>query len=228
MERPFTVVGSEVDGQREIVLSTRSDLIAELKLREEQVLSLAQTAARWEDADQSLEQAMNLLGYKKGNESEVIVAKVLVRTRNFSNEELLLDLGIADGIELNDPVVSGDGLFVGTIEEVFEHTSRVALLTNTNSVVGASILDGEDTTGIVSGGHGSLVRMGFVPVGTVVNVNDVIVTSGIDPNVPRGLTIGLVNTIEEDDNAPFLHLFIEPLADIDHLRVLGVVKIEQL
>ncbi len=222
------MIGTEVDEQGEVFFASRSELIEELKAREQQVLQLAQTAAKWEDEKKTLEQAEALLGYKEANDIEILATKVLARTRTFSEEELLIDIGASDGVHINDPVISGDGIFVGTIEEVFNSTSRVALLTNTKSVVGATLLDLDGTSGIVSGGNGPLVKMGFVPRDTDVKVNDLIMTSGVDPNVPRGLVIGIVNTIEEDTNAPFLHLFIEPLADIRHLRMLGVLKISQL
>ncbi|NQV11887.1 rod shape-determining protein MreC [Candidatus Uhrbacteria bacterium] len=223
-ERPFTVVGTSSDELGEVFFASREELITELKDREAQVLQLAQTAARWEDDSRMLEQAQRLLSYTESSGETVLAAKVLVRTRSFQNEELLIDKGAFHGISLLDPVITGDGTFFGVVQEVFPQTSRIALVTNAESVVGASLLDQEGTTGIVSGGNGSLVRFGFVPRDTDVAVNDVVITSGIDPGIPRGLVIGLVNSIEEDENAPFLHLFVEPLADLKHVLMVGVIK----
>lgn len=228
LERPFTVVGMSIEEQGEVFFASRGELIDELKEREEQVLSLAQTAAKWEDDSRLLHQAEALLDYSQDAGSKVVASRVLVRTSRFSNEELLIDRGSDDGILRLDPVVSGDGIFLGVINEVFKSTARVALVTNADSVVGASLLDGVGTTGIVSGGNGALVVFGFVPRDTDVSVNDVVITSGIDPGVPRGLVIGLVNSIEQDENAPFLHLFVEPLADLQHVRMVGVISRPEL
>ncbi len=224
LERPFTVIGTDSSELGEIFFASREELINELKDREEQVLHLALAASEWEDSERSLEQAEQLLGYTQNSESDVVAAKVLVRTRSFQNVELLIDQGALQGISVFDPVVTGDGLFLGVVEDVYPKTARVALVTNAESVVGASLLDQLGTTGIVSGGHGSLVQFGFVPRDTSVAVNDLVTTSGIDPGIPHGLVIGLVNSIEEDENAPFLHLFVEPLADLQHVRMVGVIK----
>ena len=63
-----------------------------------------------------------------------------------------------------------------------------------------------------------------MPQGAPVELSSLVVTSGTDPLVPAGLVIGLVNAIEEDPNAPFLTVRIEPLADMNRARVVGIVQ----
>lgn len=223
VESPLTVVGDTAAGQGELVFSSRRELIAELQEREEQVLTLAQTASQWSQAMQERDEALALLNYREKVEEPILAAKVRVRSSSTESDSVIIDKGAVDGVSLQQAVVTQDGVLYGLIGEVFANTSRVVRITDPSVVVGGGLLDTDVTVGVVEGGHGPVVRMAFVAQDTDVELNDVVVTSGVDPQVPAGIVIGLVNVIEEDPNAPFLTLFVEPLAQLERTRIVGVV-----
>lgn len=226
VERPATILGTEIDEGGDVFFSTRAELIDQVRDLEQRIEDIAIGASVFEDSSRQLEQTLALLEYKERSQLLGTVARVMVRVRFGSDTELVLDRGYLDGIEVLNPVIAGDGVLAGTIREAYGNSSFVQLITNENSAVGATLHDEDGTTGIVEGGYGSLVAFRFVPKGTEVEVNDLVVSSGIDPGIPRGLPIGLVNSIEEDQNAPFLTLFVEPIADLDHVRIVNVIHLD--
>lgn len=224
IESPFTIVSDAVGNQGAVVFSSRQELIAELQEREEQVLQLAKIAARWEQAEQERDQALLFLGYKSGSSEIMVPAKIRVRSSIRDSDSVLIDKGAVDGIKTQQAVITGDGALYGLVGEVFAQTARVVRLTDPTVVLGGRLLDSEQTLGVMEGGFGPVVRMAYVAQDTDVHLNDVIVTSGVDPFVPAGIVIGLVNAIEEDPNAPFLTLYVEPLAQVQKTRLVGVIQ----
>lgn len=223
VESPLTVVADETTEQGEIVFASRKELIAELQERETQVLELAQTAAQWSQAVHERDEALALLGYTEQVTEPILAARVRVRAAETDSDSVIIDKGAVDGVAAQQAVVTQDGVLYGLVAEVFANTARVVRVTDPSVVVGGGLLDVKSTVGVVEGGHGPVVRMAFVAQDTDVEVNDVIVTSGVDPQIPAGIVIGLVNVIEADPNAPFLTLFVEPLAQLQRARVVGVV-----
>jgi len=226
INKPMTIIGTDLDETGEIFFESREELIEKLIKREDQIKSLAIVASSLEDAKVSLEQAYELLEYKKTVKIPINVGKVLVRTKESSDTYLIIDIGEKNGVKLNDPVVSNKGIFIGSINEVNSTTSRVDLITNSSSVVGGSILSTGETTGIISGGHGAIIEMDFVPRTLNPNQNDTVITSGIDPKIPRGLVIGLINNIHDEEHSPFYKIDIEPLTNTEDIRLVGVMNID--
>jgi cell shape-determining protein MreC len=79
------------------------------------------------------------------------------------------------------------------------------------------------TIGIAQGTRGRLINLSFIPHGEQVEVNDLVVTSGLEDGVPSGLLIGIVNTVETDPNLPFQEAVVEPLIDIGRYRIVSVL-----
>ncbi|GHT91308.1 cell shape-determining protein MreC [Alphaproteobacteria bacterium] len=79
-----------------------------------------------------------MLSMKERVNCNVSIARVL---RSFSNDYIrsfVLDLGEADGISLEDVVISNDGL-IGRIVEVDKNWSKVMLITDTNSNIPVAV-----------------------------------------------------------------------------------------
>ena len=53
--------------------------------------------------------------------------------------DVTIDAGSGDGVEVDDPVVNGDGL-VGTVTAVTGGTAQVTLLTDHSSAVSAKVV----------------------------------------------------------------------------------------
>jgi rod shape-determining protein MreC len=65
--------------------------------------------------------------------------------------------------------------------------------------------------------------MTFIPQNETITPGDVIVTSGLEPLIPRGLTIGTIEAVEKEAYQPFQKAVLTPLASLNKLRVVSVL-----
>lgn len=150
-----------------------------------------------------------------------ILAKVVGRDTNNFRSFLLIDLGRQHGIEPGMPVVTDQGL-VGRISSVTERTSKVLLITDPTSTVNA-ILQSSRLTGAVSGRPGDNPIMDFIPQGAQFSVGEIVLTSGLGGNFPKGIPIGQVIEIRQRDFEIFQQAVIRPTVDFDRLELVMVV-----
>jgi len=102
----------------------------------------------------------------------------------------VLDLGRADSLDVNMPVITSQGL-VGKISKCFEHSSFIQLYSDPAFKVSVQI-DRSRARGILeSEGAGLLVAR--FPAGSEVRVGDTLVTAGLGGVFPKGLRVGRVS-----------------------------------
>ncbi len=152
-------------------------------------------------------------------------AQILARPIGFGtnnlNDILILDLGRRHGIEVGMPVVSEQGL-VGRISEVTDTTSKVLLITDATSIVNA-ILQSSRQTGVLRGRPGQNPVMGFLPQGSPVSVGEIVLTSGLGGRFPKGIPIGQVVSVRQQDFEIFQEAEVRPNVDFTRLELVAVV-----
>ena len=84
---------------------------------------------------------------------------------------LIIDRGFASGIRAFDPVVTGSGLLVGVVTEVGSSSSRVSLLSNKDTRIGARVMGDAQTSGIIEGGQGPVLVLRYVSKEASMTVN---------------------------------------------------------
>ncbi|MEZ4636135.1 MAG: rod shape-determining protein MreC [Caldilineaceae bacterium] len=133
----------------------------------------------------------------------------------------MLDLGRQHGIAVGMPVVNDQGL-VGRISEVNESTSKVLLITDADSTVNA-ILQSSRLTGVITGRPGEDPVMGFIPQGSEVSVGEIVLTSGMGGNFPKGIPIGQVTEVRQRDFDVFQEATIRPTVDFGRLELVMII-----
>jgi rod shape-determining protein MreC len=150
-----------------------------------------------------------------------IIARVIGQDSNNYLNFIMLDLGRRHGIRVGMPVVTDQGL-VGRVSEVTETTSKVLLITDPTSTVNA-ILQSSRLTGAVGGRPGEDPIMDFIPQGAQFSVGEIVLTSGLGGNFPKGIPIGQVVEIRQRDFEIFQQAVIRPTVDFDRLELVMVV-----
>jgi rod shape-determining protein MreC len=137
-----------------------------------------------------------------------------------------IDKGTADGVQVNDPVVNGEGL-VGKVTQAASDGAQVSLITD-SSVGVTAMLARTGATGIVQPkvGDPNDLLLQYLPGGTAVNPGDYVVTSGTvsspdDSLYPRGIPIGQVSSIDEE--SAYKSVNVRPLANLHNLDVVQVL-----
>lgn len=117
---------------------------------------------------------------------------------------ITINRGSRDGIKAGQAVISEGQILVGRISEVTLTQSKVFLLTDPDFRVGAIDQDSPArASGTVKGQIGAGLLMERIPQDQPVKPGDTIITSGLAGELPKGLIIGRVESINQKDNAVF-------------------------
>lgn len=150
-----------------------------------------------------------------------IIARVIGQNATNFLGVVMIDLGHRHGIEVGMPVVNEQGL-VGRISSVTAITSKVLLITDPSSTING-IMQASRLTGIINGLPGSHPIMGFIPQGTKVGVGEVVLTSGMGGNFPKGIPIGQVVEVSQQDVEVFQEAVVRPTVNFGRLEFVNVI-----
>src|SRR5829696_1219082 len=194
------------------------------KLREQ--VAHAQAA---EDENQKLRAITNLPkkpSYPDG--VKPLTARVIGRSPTVWSEAVQIDAGSSDGVRVDQPVVTGGGL-VGRITSVTGGTATVTLLVDASSGVAAQVLpDGEFGVVRPKVGNPNDMRVEYLDKNTKVQEDDVVITSGstdeeLESLFPKGIPIGRVKRVDEDELDVYERVHIEPFADFKRMEFVQVL-----
>lgn len=151
-------------------------------------------------------------------------ARVIGRDIRGPRALLLIDRGSIDNVEVGHAVVTDEGLFVGKISRIEERVATVEIFTDPTSRVAASLIDRKELSGVVEGRGNGAAALTYVPNNSGLERDQVVVTAGTEERIPANLPIGIVNTVEGKSTDPFLTASIEPLARLDGITFVSVLR----
>jgi rod shape-determining protein MreC len=162
-----------------------------------------------------------------------ISAEVIGRPPSVFTQAIVIAAGSHDGVRVNDPVVTADGL-VGLVTRVTPRTSRIQLLTDQEAAASAVDLRTQ-AEGIVRHARGTreTLVLDRVRKQDEVKRGDEIVTagwrsSGLSSLFPKGIPIGEVTSVGQTDTDLFQQVQIDPYVDFGSLdAVLVLVPAER-
>jgi len=134
----------------------------------------------------------------------------------------VIDRGEADGIRVNMPVVSGEGL-VGHVVEVSGHSSKIQLIIDPDSAV-AGRLASSGETGLVVGQRGEDLTMDLVSPEAKIFAGEQVITSGYQTGLyPPEILIGTVSHSFTKPGTLTKVLALRPAVDFSALEFVFVV-----
>jgi cell shape-determining protein MreC len=142
--------------------------------------------------------------------SRYVLGAVLMRPPISFYDELIIDLGLKDGISINDLVYAPGNILIGKVVEELDETSKVLLITSPDQKYEAIV--GQEKAIISLYGVGGSGMVAEVPQGLSVEVGDIVSIPSIDNKV-----VGFIKSKEEDPALPFKKLFISSGANIYNL-----------
>jgi len=151
-----------------------------------------------------------------------VLVEVLSHGRNPFTRKLVLDKGLAGGIQTGMPVIDAEGV-VGQVTAVGTFTSEATLLTEKDQSVPVMLTrNGLRAIAVGSGKDGS-IDVPFMPVSADIQNGDLFVTSGIDGTYPAGLVVAKVTAVEKNAAYVFAKITARPAAGVDNHRFLRVL-----
>lgn len=155
-------------------------------------------------------------------ETEIIQAGVIE-----SNNRLLIDVGMDEGIEQGAAVVFGDAL-VGVVSGVNPHTAVISLTTDPSVrlpalvVPGRGVLGSERIRGLAVGKFNQEVELAQVLADEPLKEGQVVITAG-GTKIPRHLAIGEIVEIKKRGAEIFSSARVRPLVDFKRLGSVSVI-----
>jgi rod shape-determining protein MreC len=232
---PFEVAGERVSRPFRDAWGYGSELVGAKSENEElreQVELLRKELIREQTAARENERLRDLTRYISGpnfpDDYRAVVTRVVARPPSAYNQVVLVAAGSSHGIAVNDPVVTEDGL-VGLVTEVTANGARVTLLTDQASAVSALVLQ-SGAAGIVRHGpsDGSALVLDRVGKDELVSEGDLVITAGwrtgnLESLYPRGIPIGMVASVGQQDVDLYKRIQVAPLVNFDSLAELIVL-----
>lgn len=157
-----------------------------------------------------------------------IPAEVIGRPASVFTQAIVVAAGSKNGVRLNDPVVTADGL-VGLVTRVTRGTASIQLLTDQDAAVSAVDLR-TGASGIVRHARGTreTLVLDRVRKQDVIKFGDDVVTAGgrtggLSSLYPRGIPIGDVTSVGQTDTDLFQQVQVDPYVDFGSLDAVLVL-----
>lgn len=207
--------------------TSKVDLYARIRELESQFNQLADENANLKmiEAENSiLREHLQFLSEKK---YKYVMSNVISRgdigESSERTETILIDKGLKEGVYAGLPVLSSQGIIIGKIAEAKEDIAKVILTNNVKCKLAATVLNQQKTSGVTEGELGLTIKMGFIPQFDQIKAGDMIITSGLERTIPRGLIIGRVAEVKKESNELWQTATIEPMVDSDELVIVSVL-----
>jgi rod shape-determining protein MreC len=200
---------------------------------EEELVTTRRQAVAGQEALQENAQLRKLVALDRGpalaeSAYEPVTGRVIGRSPTVWNSTVAIDVGSGDGVAVDDPVVSGDGL-VGIVASTQGGSAQVTLITDHASAVSAKVVP-DGVQGVIRPNIGDPedLILDFIDSTKDVHGGQAVVTSGwraqgLASLFPPGLPIGEVTnaSIVEQEASQQVHL--RPYADIANLDLVQVL-----
>lgn len=157
---------------------------------------------------------------------DMVGANIIAKDMGNWFDIFTIDRGTKDGIEIDYPVVTSNGL-VGRVMQTDLFTSKVISIIDEDSSISARLSKTSDLV-VVKGDRKlkdqGLCIMNYIPADADVSAGDRVETSGVGGIYPKGILIGTVKEVRQRTNDLDRYAIIEPVVDFKRLEEVFILK----
>ncbi|MFA5995449.1 MAG: rod shape-determining protein MreC [Patescibacteria group bacterium] len=201
------------------LLSENDFLKNKLTVLTEQNLQLQQTLQQYKEYE-------NQLRFAQVQNYQFVPAKIISRVGQGQALALFtINQGKTMGVTIGDAVVYNDGVLIGLVYQVYDEAADVVPLTSNLTKLQAMTLTNNKTTGLVTGSYGTGLQMEFILKDQIIQSGDLVVTKA-DQQLPAGLIIGTVQTINDQASELFKTAMLVPMINYGANSIVSVITIK--
>ncbi len=197
------------------------NLEKENKMLKEKVAQLQEENHRMKEIKLTNERLRELLQFREKNSSSMIGAEIIGRDPSFWFKSVTIDKGERDGVKKGTAVISPTGV-IGQVLKVAPHYATVLLITDYNSAVDC-VVERTRAKAIVEGKGENRCQLKYLLRAEEVAVGDIVVTSGLGGNFPKGLMVGEVKKVDKKGHGVFQYAELVPSVDMTRLEEVFVI-----
>ena len=149
----------------------------------------------------------------------MINASIIERNSLYWLNELTINKGKDDGVEEDQIVIDKNGMIGKVIDSSYK-TSKIKLITSFNTPISISV---NNTYKLLTIENYELYIRGINKIDNI-KVGDKIVTSGLSDKSPKGILIGEIKEIKNENNGIGYYALVKLSSNINHLRFVTVLK----
>lgn len=205
-----------------------NDLLEENAALREEVAELRANARQADRDREENAKFRELIGLAEQRRDFVFEsAMVLERSSNNWTRTLTLNQGTNHGVAVKNVVVSSEGYLIGVVTEVGLNWCTVQTIIDTDTELGALLFRTGDV--VMAEGDFTLMRekklkVTYLPEDTPLLVGDYVVTSGLGGYYPSNIVIGMVESVEADDDGLAQYAVLTPMCDFDTQTEVFIIK----
>jgi rod shape-determining protein MreC len=185
----------------------------------------SQRASQVEQLAQENVRLRSLLSLRERITTPAAAAEVLYDAADPYTRRVIIDKGLAHGIEAGSPVIDESGV-LGQVTRVHPLISEVTLVTDRDQAI--PVLNARTGARSVAFGdpitRGGSLELRFMAGNADVQAGDVLTTSGVDGVYPPGLPVAKVINVERRADSAFARISCSPQALVDGARHVMVLK----
>jgi len=170
--------------------------------------------------NEALRIALNL---EKSTGYDLVPARIIGKDPAALSNFIIIDKGSDFGVIEDAAVISRNGVFIGQIKKVnLSHSQFMPVVAPGSSI--NAITQNSRVQGILRGKYGLSLILEFVPQDKDIQINEAVITSGVNDGFPPGISIGYVADIIADANKPFKDIAVKSGENIMNLEWGYVIK----
>jgi rod shape-determining protein MreC len=182
-------------------------------------------AGQVEELTQENNRLRKLLGLREQLSAAVMAAEVLYDAADPYSRKIIIDKGLAQGVELGSPVLDEAGV-LGQVTRVHPLVSEVTLVVDRDLAI--PVLNLRTGARSVAFGDpsasGTGLELRFMGSNSDLQPGDLLTTSGVDGVYPPGLPVAKISRIERRAETTFSKIYCTPQALVNGARHVIIVK----
>jgi rod shape-determining protein MreC len=197
------------------------NLEKENRMLKQKIAELQEENHRMKEMKLANERLRQLLQFREKDSPSMIGAEVIGQDPSSWFKSVTINKGERDGVKKGMAVISPAGV-IGQILKTAPHYATVLLLTDYNSAVD-SIVQRTRAKTIVEGKGENRCQLKYLRRAEEVAVGDVVVTSGLGGNFPKGLMVGEIKKVDKKGHGVFQYAELVPSVDLTQLEEVFVI-----
>lgn len=195
-----------------------------LKLENTELDKQLRDARGMEEENAQLREMLDLK--KTENKMDLKAVKIIAKDPSNWYSCFKINKGSKDGIAKEQPVITEKDELVGKVVRVGSDWAEIMTILDPECGVGC-IIERSKNTGVLEGDfslrYTGKCRLGYLSRDTDIEKGDYVETSGMGGVYPKGLLVGKVVDIKEDNTNMSKYAMVEPSADIGSLMQVFVI-----
>ncbi len=196
---------------------SRQELLKENENLRNQALFLQRRVQRFASLTAENIRLRELLGSSSLLSDAVLVAEIIAFDVDPYTHEVILDKGENDGVFVGMPFIDASGL-MGQVIAVSAFSSKGLLITDLRHGLSVEVVRNGVRAMALGTGLLNELSLSHVTETTDIEVDDIVVSSGLDGRFPQGYPVGIVRSIEHHVGRQFSIIKVAPVAGLDKTR----------